>query len=261
MAIAEPRTEPASKPWTAVLHDWVTTVDHKKIGIMYILMAVVFLVIGGIEAILMRLQLFYPRNTVLRPDVFNQLFTIHGTTMVFMMGMPILIGMGNYLVPLMIGARDMAFPRLNAMGFWATLFGGLLVYSSYLTGGAPAIGWFALAPLTETTFARSAATDLWALGLVVNGVGTISGGVNFIATILGMRAPGMQLRKVPFFVWTMLVDRRADRDRDSAADGGTGDGAVRPESRSPFLRSAERRLGAVVAAHVLVLRASGSLYL
>jgi cytochrome c oxidase subunit 1 len=204
MAIAEPRIEPASKPWTATLHDWVTTVDHKKIGIMYILMAIVFLVIGGIEAILMRLQLFYPRNTVLGPDVFNQLFTIHGTTMVFMMGMPILIGMGNYLVPLMIGARDMAFPRLNAMGFWATLFGGTLVYSSYLTGGAPAIGWFALAPLTESTFARSAATDLWALGLIVNGVGTIAGGVNFIATILGMRAPGMQLRKVPFFVWTIL---------------------------------------------------------
>ena len=190
--------------WTATLHEWVTTVDHKKIGIMYVLMAVVFLVIGGIEAILMRLQLFYPRNTVLRPDVFNQLFTLHGTTMVFMMGMPILIGIGNYVVPLMIGARDMAFPRLNAMGFWATLFGGLLVYSSYLTGGAPAIGWFALAPLTESTFARSAATDLWALGLIVNGVGTIAAGVNFIATILGMRAPGMQLRKVPFFVWTML---------------------------------------------------------
>ncbi len=204
MALAEPRIAPTNRPWTAALHDWVTTVDHKKIGIMYILMAVVFLVIGGIEAILMRWQLFYPRNTVLGPDVFNQLFTIHGTTMVFMMGMPILIGMGNYLVPLMIGARDMAFPRLNAMGFWATLFGGLLVYSSYLTGGAPAIGWFALAPLTENTFARSAATDLWALGLIVNGVGTIAGGVNFIATILGMRAPGMQLRKVPFFVWTIL---------------------------------------------------------
>jgi cytochrome c oxidase subunit I len=104
----------------------------------------------------------------------------------------------------MIGARDMAFPRLNAMGFWATFFGGLLVYFSFVTGGAPAIGWFALAPLTERTFARSAATDFWALGLIVSGIGTIAGGVNFIATILGMRAPGMELRKVPFFVWTML---------------------------------------------------------
>ena len=138
------------------------------------------------------------------PDAFNQLFTLHGTTMVFLMGMPILIGIGNYLVPLMIGARDMAFPRINAMGFWATFFGGILVYSSLVSGGAPAIGWFALAPLTEHTFARSAATDLWALGLIVSGVGTVSGGVNFLATILGMRAPGMELRKVPFFVWTML---------------------------------------------------------
>jgi cytochrome c oxidase subunit 1 len=118
--------------------------------------------------------------------------------------MPILIGIGNYLVPLMIGARDMAFPRLNALGFWVTLFGGVLVYSSFATGGAPAIGWFAYAPLTERTFARTAATDLWALGLIVSGIGTIAAGVNFIATILTMRCPGMELRKVPFFTWTML---------------------------------------------------------
>ena len=137
-----------------MLHDWVTTVDHKKIGILYILMAVVFLVIGGVEALLMRWQLLRPRNDFLGPDTFNQMFTMHGTTMVFFMGMPILIGMGNYLVPLMIGARDMAFPRLNALGFWVTLFGGLLVYFSFATGGAPAIGWFAYAPLTERTFAR-----------------------------------------------------------------------------------------------------------
>ncbi len=196
--------ELVGRPWTGVLHEWVTTVDHKKIGIMYVLMAVVFLVVAGCEALLMRWQLFSAQNTLLGPDVFNQLFTLHGTTMVFFFGMPILIGIGNYLVPLMIGARDMAFPRLNAMGFWATFFGGLLVYFSFVTGGAPAIGWFALAPLTERTFARSAATDYWALGLIVSGIGTIAGGVNFIATILGMRAPGMELRKVPFFVWTML---------------------------------------------------------
>jgi cytochrome c oxidase subunit 1 len=204
MSVVEQDRELAPLPWTAVLHEWVTTVDHKKIGIMYVLMAVVFLVIGGIEALLIRLQLFWAHNDVIGPDFFNQMFTIHGTTMVFFMGMPILIGIGNYLVPLMIGARDMAFPRMNAMGFWATLFGGLLVYFSFATGGAPAIGWFAYSPLTERTFARSAATDLWALGLIVSGVGTVAGGVNFIATILGMRAPGMTLRKVPFFVWTML---------------------------------------------------------
>src|SRR6202045_4384551 len=167
-------------------------------------MALVFLVIGGVEALLLRWQLLWPRYDFLAPDTFNQMFTMHGTTMVFFMGMPILIGIGNYLLPLMIGARDMAFPRLNAMGFWVTLFGGLLVYFSFATGGAPAIGWFAYAPLTEHTFARSAATDLWALGLVVSGIGTTTAAINFIATILGMRAPGMALRKVPFFVWTML---------------------------------------------------------
>jgi cytochrome c oxidase subunit I len=191
-------------PWVSVLHDCATTVDHKKIGVMYVVMAVVFLIIGGCEALLIRWQLLWPQREFLAPDTFNGLFTMHGTTMVFFVGMPILIGIGNYLVPLMIGARDMAFPRLNALGFWATLFGGLLVYFSYATGGAPAIGWFAYAPLTEHTFARSAATDFWALGLVVSGVGTLAAGVNFIATILGMRAPGMALRKIPFFAWTML---------------------------------------------------------
>ncbi|MEX0676972.1 MAG: cytochrome c oxidase subunit I [Pirellulales bacterium] len=188
----------------SALHEWTTTVDHKKLGIMYVAMAIFFLVVGGCEALLMRLQLVVPNNDLVGPDTFNQLFTMHGTTMVFFVGMPILIGMANYLVPLMIGARDMAFPRLNALGFWTTLFGGLLVYFSFATGGAPAMGWFAYAPLTETTFARSAATDFWALGLVTSGVGSIAAGVNFIATILGMRAPGMTMTKIPFFAWTML---------------------------------------------------------
>jgi cytochrome c oxidase subunit I len=204
MAVVEQEQALASRPWTAVLHDWVTTVDHKKIGIMYVLMAVVFLIIGGCEALLIRWQLLWARNDLLGPDRFNQLFTMHGTTMVFFVGIPILVGIGNYMVPLMIGARDMAFPRLNALGFWATLFGGLLVYFSFATGGAPAIGWFAYSPLTEKTFARGPATDFWALGLIVSGVGTTTAAVNFIATILGMRAPGMALRKVPFFTWTML---------------------------------------------------------
>ena len=200
----ELRGKGVALPWTAVLHDWTTTVDHKKIGILYVLMAVVFLVIAGCEAVLIRIQLFWPRNNFIGPDTFNGLFTMHGTTMVFFVGMPILIGIGNYMIPLMIGARDMAFPRLNAVGFWVSLFGGLLVYLSYITGNAPAIGWFAYAPLTEKAFARSPAVDFWALGLIVSGIGTIAAGVNFIATILGMRAPGMELRKVPFFVWTML---------------------------------------------------------
>jgi cytochrome c oxidase subunit 1 len=204
MAVVDRAPELANLSWTAVLHDWAATVDHKKIGILYVLMSLVFLVIGGCEALLMRWQLLFPRSTFLAPDPFNQLFTMHGTTMVFFVGMPILIGIGNYMVPLMIGARDMAFPRLNALGFWATLFGGLLVYFSFATGGAPAIGWFAYAPLTERAFGRGPAIDIWALGLVVSGVGTVVAGVNFIATILALRAPGMLLSKVPFFAWTML---------------------------------------------------------
>ncbi len=171
---------------------------------MYVVLSLVFLVIGGTEALAIRCQLIKPRFDLLSADTFNQLFTMHGTTMVFFVGMPILIGMANYLVPLMIGARDMAFPRLNALGFWTTLFGGLLAYSSFLAGGAPAIGWFAYAPLTERAFARNPGTDLWALGLITSGLGTTAAGINFVATILTMRAPGMAMRKLPFFVWTIL---------------------------------------------------------
>jgi cytochrome c oxidase subunit 1 len=200
----ERRAATAARDLPSLLHEWTTTVDHKKLGILYVGMAIVFLVVGGCEALVMRLQLWRANADLIGPDTFNQLFTMHGTTMVFFVGMPILIGIGNYLVPLMIGARDMAFPRLNALGFWTTLFGGILVYCSFATGGAPALGWFAYAPLTATTFARSAATDFWALGLITSGVGTIAAGVNFVATILGMRAPGMTLSKIPFFVWTML---------------------------------------------------------
>jgi cytochrome c oxidase subunit 1 len=203
MAVVE-QARPAPPPWSAVLHEWIATVDHKKIGILYVLMSLIFLVIAGCEALLMRWQLIVPRNDFLGPQTFNQLFTMHGTTMVFFVGMPILIGIGNYVVPLQVGARDMAFPRLNALGFWVSLFGGLLTYFSFIAGGAPDFGWFAYAPLTEKTFARTPAADLWALGLIVSGIGTVTAAVNFVATILGMRAPGMTLWKVPFFTWTIL---------------------------------------------------------
>ena len=173
MAIAEaprgPITRPAAPPWTAVLHDWVTTVDHKKIGILYVIMAVVFLMVGGVEALLLRWQLLWPRYDFLGPDVFNQMFTLHGTTMVFFMGMPILIGMGNYLVPLMIGARDMAFPRLNALGLWATLFGlGVFAARPYLPR---ATGWVGLFYLGCGALLLAAAPgDLTRAGWAVGGV-------------------------------------------------------------------------------------------
>ena len=194
---------------------------------MYVLMAVVFLVIGGCEAILMRWQLFYARNDFLGPDTFNQLFTMHGTTMVFFMGMPILIGIGNYLVPLMIGARDMAFPRLNALGFWVDICSAACwSISASPSAERPAIGWFAYAPLTEHAFARGLATDFWALGLIVSGIGTITAGRQFHRHDPGHARPGMTMRKVPFFAWTMLWTSVQILHRDSAADGGAGHGLL-----------------------------------
>ncbi|MGZ3394568.1 MAG: cytochrome c oxidase subunit I [Isosphaeraceae bacterium] len=179
----------------------MTTVDHKKIGIMYFLMAVVFLVIGGAEALVMRFQLLWPESKAVSANAFNQMMTMHGTTMIFFAAMPILAGVANYIVPLQIGARDMAFPRLNALGLWVTLFGGILAYFSFATGGAPAIGWFAYAPLTEHTFARGPATDFWILGLVVSGVGSVSGAINLVTTVLTLRCPGMTLRQIPLYTW------------------------------------------------------------
>src|ERR1035437_8315624 len=149
-----------------VVYEWLTTVDHKKIGLMYIGYALVFLLIAGIEAMLMRIQLAVPNNHFVSPQVFNQLFTMHGTTMVFFEGMPILFGFGNYLVPLMIGARDMAFPRLNAFSCWISAFGGLLLYFSYLggsdlygAGGAHDVGWWAYAPLALKAFSPGHSSD------------------------------------------------------------------------------------------------------
>jgi cytochrome c oxidase subunit 1 len=200
------------QPIGTVLHDWVTTVDHKKLGILYILYALVFLVIGGIEATIMRIQLIIPHNHFVSPQVFNRMFTMHGTTMIFFVTMPILFGFGNYLIPLMIGARDMAFPRLNAWSFWLTAFGGLLLYFSFIGGNglygagtAPDVGWFAYAPLTATAFSIGHSTDFWTLGLLVSGFGSIGTAINILATIVCLRCPGMTLSKMPLFAWLNLV--------------------------------------------------------
>ncbi|MBI2825449.1 MAG: cytochrome c oxidase subunit I [Planctomycetia bacterium] len=207
MAVVEQSASRAAPlPATAGLSAWVSTVDHKRIGILYVATSLAFFAIGGIEAMLIRWQLWAPGARVLGPEIFNQLFTMHGTTMVFFVGMPILIGFGNYLVPLMIGARDMAFPRLNAMSYWLFAFGGTLTYASFFAGGAPDVGWFAYAPLTEYAFSRGHSTDYWILGLMTSGIGTLAGAVNLVTTILTFRAPGMTLGKVPLFVWMMLVD-------------------------------------------------------
>jgi cytochrome c oxidase subunit 1 len=195
-----------------VLHDWVTTVDHKKIGLMYIGYALIFLVIAGFEALLMRVQLAVPNNHFVSPQVFNQLFTMHGTTMVFFVGMPILFGFGNYLIPLMIGARDMAFPRLNAFSFWISAFGGFLLYFSYIggsglygAGSAPDVGWWAYAPLTARAFSPGHSTDYWTLAILLSGVGTIGTALNIVATTICMRCRGMKLSRMPLLVWLYLV--------------------------------------------------------
>jgi cytochrome c oxidase subunit 1 len=202
----------ATRPIGERLHMWVVTVDHKKLGILYILYGLVFFMIGGIEATIIRIQLIVPRNNFVSPEVFNRMFTMHGTTMIFFVVMPILFGFGTYLVPLMIGTRDMAFPRLNAFSFWLTAFGGLLLYYSFVggtglygAGNAPDVGWFAYAPLTARVFSPGHSTDFWTMGLLVSGFGSIGTAVNFITTILCMRCPGMTLGKMPLLSWMYLV--------------------------------------------------------
>jgi cytochrome c oxidase subunit I len=203
---------PTSSGVTSKLHDWVVTVDHKRLGILYIGSALFFFGVAGILAALMRIQLSYPNLHFLEPAAFNRLFTMHGTSMVFLVGMPFFAGLANYLTPLMIGARDMAFPRLNAFGFWMFLFGGLLLYFSYIAGqglaghgSAPDVGWFAYAPLTEKAFSRGTSTDYWILSIILTGIGTTASAINTIATIVSMRCKGMTVARMPLFVWIMLV--------------------------------------------------------
>ena len=200
------------RPVTVRLHEWVTTVDHKRLGILYIIFSLVFLIVGGIEAAILRVQLIRPHNDFVSPQVFNRMFTMHGTTMIFFVVMPVMFGFANYLVPLMIGARDMAFPRLNAFSFWMTAFGGLLLYFSFLggdglygAGNAPDVGWFAYAPLTARTFSVGNSTDFWTLSLLLSGIGSIGAAVNIIATVLCLRCPGMTLARMPLLVWLNFV--------------------------------------------------------
>ncbi|HUO34842.1 MAG TPA: cytochrome c oxidase subunit I [Candidatus Acidoferrum sp.] len=194
------------------LHEWIVTVDHKRLGILYILYATFFLLVGGAEAVAIRIQLAFPLNHFLSAQVYNRFFTMHGTTMVFLVGMTFVFGFANYIIPLQIGARDMAFPRLNAFSFWVTAFGGLLLYYSFLGGGglygvgnAPDVGWFAYAPLTARAFSPGHAIDYWALALIVSGFGTVGTAINVIATVISMRCKGMTMMRLPLFSWLLLV--------------------------------------------------------
>ena len=198
-------TMPAARREYSGLMAWLTTVDHKRIGLMYIAASIFFLLVGGLEALLLRIQLAEANLKVLNPELYNQIFTMHGTTMIFLALMPLLIGLANYMVPLLIGARDMAYPRLNAMGLWIFILGGLFLNSSYFLGGAPAAGWFGYAPLTSTEYSATNGVDFWIWGLELLGISSITTSLNFVVTTLWLRAPGMKLNRMPMFVWTNLV--------------------------------------------------------
>ncbi len=204
---ARAETQPYRADWKrGRFASWVTTVDHKRIGILYIGTSLFFLLLGGLLSLFMRAQLATPNETFVTRDRYNELFTIHGTTMVFLVVVPILAGFGNFLVPLMIGARDMAFPRLNAFSYWVFLLGGVVLYSSFLANGGPAkTGWTAYVPLSENAYSPGNGQDLWILSLHLLAVSSLAGAINFVATIQNMRAPGMTWTRMPLFVWSIVV--------------------------------------------------------
>src|SRR3954451_17859845 len=187
------------------LWSWITTVDHKRIGILYGATAFLFFLLGGIEALLLRIQLGAPDNTFLSPETYNELFTMHGTTMIFLAIMPLSAMFFNFMVPLLIGARDVAFPRLNAFSYWVFLSGGLLLNSSFLFGAAPNQGWYGYANLTSRQFSPGMNVDFWLFGLQILGVASLAAAVNFFVTIVNMRAPGMSLMRMPMFVWMSFI--------------------------------------------------------
>jgi cytochrome c oxidase subunit 1 len=280
-SIAAPRRSPLAQALANARHaaedrssiwSWIGTVDHKRIGVLYGVSAFLFFVLGGIEALLIRTQLIVPDSDFLDPDQFNRLFTMHGTTMVFLVVMPMSSAFFNLMIPLMIGARDVAFPRLNAFSYWTFLAGALFLNASFFTGdilggelGAPDGGWFGYAPLNLEQYTPGHGMDFWMLGIQILGVASLAGGFNFIVTILNMRAPGMTLFRMPAFVWMTLVtsfliifampviavalfelmfDRLFDANFFNPAAGG-----------NPLLWQ-HRRQPAALAAHVLALRPS-----
>ena len=187
------------------LWSWITTVDHKKIGILYGATAFAFFLIGGLEALLLRIQLGTAENTFLTPEAYNQLFTMHGTTMIFLAIMPLSAMFFNYMIPLLIGARDVAFPRLNAFSYWTFLFGGLFLNASFLFGAAPNGGWFGYANLTSRQYSPGLNIDFWVGGLQILGIASLAAAVNFFTTVVNMRAKGMKLMRMPIFVWMSFI--------------------------------------------------------
>jgi cytochrome c oxidase subunit 1 len=186
------------------LMEWLTTVDHKKIGLLYVWTAFLFFLVGGVLALFIRLELSQPGLQVLDAEQYNQFFTMHGTTMIFLFIIPMFAGLGNYFIPLLVGARDMAFPRLNAFSYWLALTGGIVLYSSFLFEASGA-GWTGYTPLSTSVFSPGAGTTAWVLGLLLVGTSSLAGAVNFIVTIVNMRAPGMSMTRMPLFAWGILA--------------------------------------------------------
>src|SRR4051812_2929693 len=185
---------------------WITTTDHKRIGLLYLFTTVVLFAAGGIEALIVRTQLIKPESTLVNPDLFNQLFTMHGLTMIFFFVIPLSTGaFGNYLLPLMIGARDMAFPRMNAFSYWVFLGSAIFFYSGLFTGQAPNSGWFNYTPLSARTFNPGSGIDFYCLSLIFNGISSTVASINFIVTIFRLRAPGMSLNRMPLFAYAFLA--------------------------------------------------------
>jgi cytochrome c oxidase subunit 1 len=238
------RTESIAPTWKqGAVTSWLTTVDHKRIGVLYIVTSYLFFFAGGVMAILMRLQLAQADQHLIEKNAYNELFTIHGTTMIFLFAVPLFAGFANYLVPLMIGARDMAFPRLNALSYWLFLLGGLIVLASFLVeGGAANSGWTAYAPLSGDNYSPTLGQDMWILGIHLTSLGSLAGAINFIVTIHNMRTRGMTWMRIPIFVWTieaysvllvlalptisaaatlLLLDRQAGTSFFEPAEGGS----------------------------------------
>jgi len=183
------------------LYGFIASVDHKEIGIKYLVTAFAFLVLGGLEALLMRIQLAQPGEHVLTPEQYDELFSMHGITMIFLYALPILSGFSNYLFPLVLGSRDMAFPRLNAFSYWVYLAAGLFMYASFLVGAVPNDGWFNYAPFSLKAYDPGPNMDFYALGMIFLGISTTGGAVNFVITVLRLRAPGMSINRIPILVW------------------------------------------------------------
>lgn len=193
------------KKWGYLWREWLTTVDHKRIGIMYLISALLMLFRGGVDAVMMRAQTAVPENSFLNAAEYNEVFTTHGVVMIFFMAMAFIIALMNYIVPLQIGARDMAFPRLNLLSFWLYFVGAMLFNISFVIGGSPDAGWTSYFPLAGTDFSTSVGTNYYMWALQISGIGTLMTGINFMVTILRMRAPGMTFMKMPMFTWSAFI--------------------------------------------------------